>query len=174
MSLKTPEPFIDGREDLIDLHHFAWIKANRRRANGLYWFAIPGASGMDNAPRGGVERNGAAMCHVDLSFQQALSARIIARMADVAGDAELKRRMTAEADELDQLINSHMWHDRSGFYYDIFTSHPQQPPNVVNHKTVAGFWPLLSGTANHRQALALVDMLLDPKTFWRRDTSIEK
>jgi hypothetical protein len=33
---------------------YDWLKANRRREEiGLYWFEVPGASGMDNSPRGG-------------------------------------------------------------------------------------------------------------------------
>lgn len=47
--------------------YFDWVKRNRRRDNGLYWFELPGASGMDNSPRGGsFDRRGSDLCHVDL------------------------------------------------------------------------------------------------------------
>jgi len=58
-----------------------------------------------------------------------------------------------------------MWHDRTGFYYDIFTEHPGIVPNVLNHKTVAGFWPLLAEAASARQAGRLAEQLLNPETF---------
>lgn len=63
---------------------YNWIKANRRRPNGLYWFEDPGSSGMDNSPRGGYpgrDLKGCDMCYVDLASQQALSALYLAKIA---------------------------------------------------------------------------------------------
>ena len=70
---------------------FAWLKANRTRpCNGLYWFEDTGSSGMDNSPRSGYgakHLDGSDVCWVDLSCQQVLTARCLAKMAPLVGRA---------------------------------------------------------------------------------------
>lgn len=147
--------------------YFDWLKAHRRRKNGLYWFEIPGASGMDNAPRGGSLTDGSGMCHVDLSAQQALAARCLSAMAKFLGKPRLARRFDKEFHELKDLINTVLWHAKTGFYYDVFDD-LYRHKNFVNHKTVAGFWPMLAGVATHDQVDRLAEHLLNPAEFWRR------
>lgn len=148
------------------VRYYGWLQQHRRWDNGLYWFAIPGASGMDNSPRGGRNRDGSNLCWIDLSSQQALAAECLAKIAEVLDEPTLVERFRGEYDDLKRRINDWMWHDRTGFYYDIFTEHPGIVPNVLNHKTVAGFWPLLAGLASARQAQRLVEHLLNPSEFW--------
>ena len=146
--------------------YFDWLKVHRRRENGLYWFEIPGASGMDNAPRGGSIRNGSGMGHVDISAQQALAARCLAAMAAALGQSRRAQRFDAEFRDLKEKINAVLWHAKTGFYYDVFDD-VYRHKNFVNHKTVAGFWPMLAGVATHDQVDRLVEHLLNPQEFWR-------
>lgn len=147
---------------------FDWLKANRRREGiGLYWFEVPGSSGMDNAPRGGRYRDGSGMAHVDLSAQQALSAKCLAQMAAVLGRKQVAARFEAEFAEIGGHINAMMWSEKTGFYHDIFDDdYPHK--NIVNSKTIAGFWPLLAGIVSHDRADRLVEHLLNPAEFWRK------
>ena len=147
---------------------YDWLKANRRRDEiGLYWFEVPGASGMDNSPRGGHYRNGSGMAHVDLSAQQALSAGYLAQMATALGKKQLAARFETERTDLGEKINSIMWSEKTGFYHDIFND-DYRYKNIINSKTVAGFWPLLAGIATHGRADRLIEHLLNPAEFWRK------
>ncbi|MEI7437418.1 MAG: trehalase family glycosidase [bacterium] len=147
---------------------FDWLKANRRRKDvGLYWFEVPGSSGMDNAPRGGRYRDGSGMAHVDLSAQQALSARCLAQIATALGKKPLAARFEKEFAELGEIINTLMWSEKTGFYHDIFDD-DYRYKNIINSKTVAGFWPLLAGIATHGRADRLIEHLLNPAEFWRK------
>ncbi len=151
---------------------FDWIKANRRRKSGLYWFEDSGSTGMDNSPRSGYLAeylNGSDICHVDLSAQQALAAECLSAMAAHLGDAILADRFTAEHREIVSLLNQYHWDARSGFYYDVFNrDEPADRHNFVNHKTVAAFWPLLAGCCSPEQTESLLRHLLNPEEFWTR------
>jgi glycogen debranching enzyme len=151
---------------------FDWIKANRRRKSGLYWFEDSGSTGMDNSPRSGYfaeHLNGSDICHVDLAAQQALAAESIAVMADHLGDSVLAHRFRMEHAEIVALLNRFHWHAGTGFYYDVFNRDtPTDRHNVLNHKTVAGFWPLMAGCCNAGQVEALVRHLLNPAEFWTK------
>lgn len=149
---------------------FDWIKANRRRPTGLYWFEDSGSTGMDNSPRSGYFAeflNGSDVCHVDLAAQQALAAECIAELARHLGDAALAERFAVEHAEIVALLNRFHWNERTGFYYDVFSRDtPTDRHNFLNHKTVAAFWPLMAGCCRPEQVERLLAHLLDPAEFW--------
>lgn len=146
---------------------FFWLKTNRRRNNGLYWFEDTGSSGMDNSPRSGYAAynlHGSDVCFVDLSCQQVLSARCLAKIAAVLGKADEAAQFEAEADELAALIDNLMWSDRTGFYHDVFVS----TNNKLANKTIAAFWTILSGVAQGDHLKKLIAHLTNPATFGAR------
>ncbi len=151
---------------------FDWIKRNRRRTSGLYWFEDSGSTGMDNSPRSGYHAeylNGSDICHIDLIAQQAMAAEALAEMARTVGEDELAARMDAEREELILLLNRHHWSERGQFYYDLFhLTSPGAQHNFVNHETVAAFWPLLAGACSEAQVTTLLERLQDPEVFWTR------
>ncbi|HRJ72297.1 MAG TPA: trehalase family glycosidase [Terrimicrobiaceae bacterium] len=151
---------------------FDWIKANRRRESGLYWFEDSGSTGMDNAPRSGYfarHLDGSDICHVDLAAQQALAAECLAGMARHLGDEATAARFDREHAEITGLLNRFHWNAKTGFYYDVFNRDtPTDRHNVLNHKTVAGFWPLVAGCCDTAQAEALAAHLFDPRVFWTK------
>ena len=144
---------------------FAWLKANRTRpCNVLYWFEDTGSSGMDNSPRSGYgakHLDGSDVCWVDLSCQQVLTARCLAKMAPFVGRAAEAAKWTAEANELAARINRLMWSERTGFYHDVYS----ETNNKLAVKTAAAFWSLVSGVATPERAARLAAHLRDPKTF---------
>ena len=150
--------------------YYLWLKNNRRRAgSGLYFFESPGASGMDNSPRGGwpsFQNMGSDVSHIDLICQQLLSARHLADIARKLGSCK-EDFYLAEADELVKLINRYHWNGKTGFYYDLFErSIPESYRSLIGNKTAAAFWTLISGAASAEQADALEKHLLDPEEFF--------
>lgn len=152
---------------LVSNHH--WINQHRRRPSGLFWYEDSGSSGMDNAPRGGrpsAELNGGDLCHVDLIAQQAMNARYIGRIAEQLGRDEVVAWAEREHRDLSDLLEATHWSDRGQFYFDLFSQETlADRHNFVNHRTVAGFWPLLSHSASEEHAAALAAALADPEDF---------
>ena len=127
--------------------YFRWLKENRTRRNGLYWFEDTGSSGMDNSPRSGYwayDLKGSDVCFVDLCCQQVLAAKCLAKIASVLGKAGESAEWTREAGELAMKINRLMWCGKTGFYHDVFVD----TNNKLAVKTAAAFWSLVSGVAD--------------------------
>lgn len=154
------------------VRYYDWIKANRTRVSGLYWFEDSGSSGMDNSPRCGyVARDlaGSDICFIDLACQQALSALYLGKMADYLGQAGLVDRFAEEHQQLRQLINERHWSERFGIYFDLFgRDDKKMRHNYLNHKTLAAFWPIISEVASDYQVNRLMEHLLNPDEFWTR------
>lgn len=162
------------------VRYFDWLKANRRRGpihrpheekspdlqlrqGGLYWETCCGAAGCDNSPRAThLTWSGGEIAWVDYTCQQALAARCLARIAARAGDLRLAARFEGEHRAIARLVNRWMWCPKSAFYHDIYLD-----GNWLTVKTVAGFWPLLSGVATPERAALLAGHLLNPNEFWR-------
>lgn len=158
----------------ILVKYYNWIKKNRRRTEdgyykNLYYFESPGSSGMDNAPRGGTaDVNGSDIGHVDLISQQALSAKYLALIANHLDKKKEETLFKEEFNALSKTINEIHWHDRTEFYYDVF--HDAQSYlhcNWLNHKTIAGFWPMLAGVCSKTQVNGLIKHIVNPTEFWR-------
>lgn len=150
--------------------YYKWLKKNRMRDNGLYWFEDTGSSGMDNSPRSAFPSatlKGSDVCWIDLIAQQALSASKLAKIAGSLGQKNDEKFYLAEHKELCDLINRHHWCERHGFYYDVFEggNHPSRL-NFLNTKTAAAFWPILCGAADENKINRLVAHIMDPDEFW--------
>ena len=117
--------------------------------------------GMDNSPRGRTygERN---ILWIDTISQQALSALYIAKLANVAGNAEVEATYLEYYNELKTLINELYWDETDGFYYDINKNNPELKDKV---KTVASFWPMLAFVPSDDQANALLEHVNSPTSF---------
>ena len=126
-----------------------------------------GCSGMDNTPRGRVsvpspERpNNTDMLWIDAICQQALSARIIARLFALMGDSENEALWAEKFEEKKATVNELYWDAEDRFYYDIDCKDHRH----YKVKTVASFWPLIARIASREQADALVRHVFDPETF---------
>lgn len=164
---------------LVD--YYGWIKAHRRRENGLYW-TTPWASGMDDTPRLVSSGNAVPFNEVwgddgpvaelvcahldsswiDMSAQQAQNAYYIAKIAEVVGDVALQEQLEAEHAELRDLINAKMWDELDGFYYDL------SPADTFDKvKTPASFWPLIAAVSGPDQVKRIIDEhLTNPAEFW--------
>jgi glycogen debranching enzyme len=152
------------------VQYYQWLKNNRTRSNGLYWFEDTGSSGMDNSPRSGyysASLNGSDVCWIDLICQQMLSASCLAKIAQRLSKKSEEDFFISENKMLGELINRYHWSDGHGFYYDVFNrSNPEFRHNFLNTKTVAAFWTILCGAADETQINHLTAHLLNPAEFW--------
>lgn len=124
-----------------------------------------GRSGMDNTPRGRTgdrsekERpNNPDMLWIDAICQQALSARLLARMFALLGDGENEARWQEKFLEKKKTVNDLYWDAEDAFYYDI-DCNDRHFYKVV---TIASYWALTAGIATREQALAMAARLKDP------------
>ena len=161
-------------------HHYEWFESLKEKKSfagvfipnkllceqyGYKWEG--GCSGMDNTPRGRTcvpspERpNNPDMLWLDAICQQALSAKIVARLFTFVGDTKNAQRWTEKFEEKKRIVNKLYWDDEDAFYYDI----DSKTHAFYKVKTVASFWPLIAGIASEKQAAALISHVLNPETF---------
>ena len=136
------------------ISYYRWLVANRRNENGLYW-SSPLGCGMDNTPR-------YAASWIDFSAQQALNSLCIAYIADALGSDRTAEEFYGEHDALCRKINSLMWDEEQGYYWDLDTAN-----SFVCVKTIAPFWTLLAKVASPENADRLAEHLANPAEFWR-------
>ncbi|MBC8170077.1 MAG: glycoside hydrolase, partial [Anaerolineae bacterium] len=120
-------------------------------------------SGMDNqtrVPHSEYHHRGYAW--VDANMQQALNSQILLTIATEIGRDEFNAALRAEYDHLKALINSHLWDEATGFYYDAA---PDATLSMT--KSIGAYWGLLSDVIPVEQASRLIEHLGDPKSFNR-------
>lgn len=127
-----------------------------------------GRSGMDNTPRGRVGEhavdprpNNPEMLWLDAICQQALSAKMIAKMYALIDDTDSEAEWLARYNEKADIVNSLYWDDEDGFYYDI-------DRNTHKHykiMTPASFWTMTAGIASEQRAAKLAKHVSDPETL---------
>jgi Glycosyl hydrolase family 63 C-terminal domain len=141
-----------------------WTRKNRTWPDGSYWTTGLGC-GMDNMGRvpAGCDpaKEHAWMAWTDATFQAILSARILARMADILG---IKDEIEAaeEAEALSSWANRNLWDEKEGFYFDR-----NREGELLCVKSVAGYWALLAGLVPNDRIPRFVNHLSDPKSFNR-------
>ena len=161
--------------------HFAWLEDLREsyKPRGVHavtrWIACPdgykwegGRSGMDNTPRGKTEEkalkprpNNPRLLWIDAICQQALSARLLARLFALVGDEEGKAEWERVFEAKKETVNRLYWDEKDGFYYDIDCN----THDFYKVMTPASFWALTAGIANREQAARMAKWVTDPNTL---------
>ena len=133
--------------------YFTWLESTFRRENGLYEVPLS-ATKMDNSPR-------KVLCYpVDFNAQQALNALYLSELGDLLNDKEISFKYKRQYFTLKTRINSLMWNEEDGIYYDLDKNGQQ-----IRVKTIASFWPLLAEIPNEAKAEKLIAHLKNPETF---------
>ena len=133
--------------------YYQWIEQTFKSENGLY--AVPlAATMMENSPR---EEMSYA---VDFNSQMALAAFYMSELADIINDKERNYTYKKAYFSLKTKINSLMWDEREGFYYDLDSAEKR-----LKVKTIASFWPLIAEIPNEARGERLVEHLVDPHEF---------
>jgi neutral trehalase len=130
-----------------------WVDSVFKRSNGLYEVPLA-ATGMVNAPR---EQ---AAYPVDFNTMMAVNALYLSALADILNDKEASFQYKRQYFSLKTRLNTLMWDNDDGFYYDIDIHE-----NRLKVKTIAGYWPLLAEISNDDKAERIIDKLSDPAFF---------
>ena len=130
-----------------------WIERTFKQPNGLY--SVPFQfSTMFNSPRKG------AFYPVDFNCCMAINASYMSALGDILNDKDLSFKYKKMYFSLKTRINSLMWDNDTGFYYDL-----DKDEKRLTQKTIAGFWPLLAELPNADRADVLIEHLSNPDTF---------
>lgn len=130
-----------------------WMEDNFKCENGLYKAPYQ-ASGMINSPREGT------VYPIDFNTALATHALYMSALGDILNDKDLSFQYKRMYFSLKTRINSLMWDEDTGFYYDL-----DENSEKLKRKTIAGFWPLLAEIPNEDKATALISHLSNPETF---------
>lgn len=145
------------------LAYHNWMRQNRTWRDGTY-FSTGWGCGMDNIPRQQAgyspEFSHGHMVWVDTCMQELLSCNILIAMANELGETDTLDELTAERDNLHDVINQKLWDEKTGFYYDLRRNGKH---NGVRH--IGAFWALISECAPQERAKRLIAYLQDEKEF---------
>jgi glycogen debranching enzyme len=147
------------------LAYYQWFRDNRSWPDGTYWSSGWGC-GMDNQPRLQPGYNEAwshgFMSWIDISCQQVFAGNILMEMAKVLGRSADVKDIEAEVTVLSAFINSKMWDDKEGFYFDRY-----RDGTLSKVKSVASYWALLAGIVPQTSKKTFIDHLENTKEFAR-------
>ena len=130
-----------------------WLDTVAKQPNGLYRVPLA-ATETGNAPREGTAYP------VDFNACMAVNALYISALADILNDKEVSFQYKRRYFSLKTRINSLMWDNEDGFYYDI-----GEDEQRIKVKTLAGYWPLLAEIPNDEKAERIIEKLQDPRFF---------
>lgn len=144
---------------------YQYYKAFRyhvRHANGMY---VTDWASMDNSPRNQYLGFG-----IDPTCEMVLFANNLLDMLEVLKEKgyqvkeeeKRKEELVRDREETIGVIQTYMWNERDGFFYDVTPEGKQ-----TGMKTAAAFWALISGVATKEQQERLAEWLEDEKTFNR-------
>ncbi len=140
-----------------------WMAEHRTWCDGTY-FSTGWGCGMDNIPR--LQKGYSTtfshghMVWVDTCMQELLACNLLIDMAKELGRTEFISELTAERDNLEQIINQKLWNENSGFYYDLWKNGQH---NMVRH--IGAYWALISQCATPDRAERMIALLTDENEF---------
>ena len=142
-----------------------WLDTHRRLDDGLYAWAHPYESGVENAPRfsntdESVLRNTAAIAAVDFSSYVVLQLEALAALAARNRRDEAAAGFDARAAALRQRIDARLWDERDGLYYDRDAA-----GSPVRVATIASLMPLWAGVPDAGRARGLVRRIMAADGF---------
>jgi hypothetical protein len=150
---------------LVGFHR--WMRFYRTWPDRTYWSSGWGC-GMDNQPRMLPWPEGNTCFHhgflswIDATAQALLSARLLARMADILKRPEVATDMRREADLLATVVHRTLWNERLHAYVDRLRDGTKS--DMVG---VGGFWMLLDEQLPAERLAGMVALLKDPAHFKR-------
>jgi putative isomerase len=131
--------------------------------NGLPVWESSDASGMDNQKSRSGELHSYQTEGVDLACELHREMRAMAVIAGKLGKGNDQKNWELRSDKLAEAINSVLWDEKEGFYYD----RNERTGERIRVKSVAGFFPLWAGVASPDQAGRLIrEHLTNSREFW--------
>ena len=121
-------------------------------------FCRCGESGLDNTPR--FDEVDEMDC-IDFASFIANDMRCLSEIAEIIGKTEESKIWKEKFETIKEKINTILWDDEDGFYYDRKLSDGQ----FHKVKSVASFVPLFAGICDNEKAEKLVEHLNNPHEF---------
>ncbi len=132
---------------------FAWIEENFKQENGLY--SVPVESTVTPTPQ-----RKKVTYPVDFNAQMAINASYLSLIGDLLNDKEISFRYKRAYFTIKTRMNSLMWNEDAGFYYDLDKKEQQ-----VEVKTLASYWALLAEIPSTERAKSFIEHLKDDTVF---------
>jgi hypothetical protein len=98
---------------------------------------------------------------LDLNCLYALDAYCLSQMANILNIPEDYASYLDQYEHMKELINSKLWNEREGFYFDRHWD-----GRFSTRKAASNFYPLLARIPDQKRALLMIKHLLNPKEFW--------
>jgi hypothetical protein len=163
-----PERFgawVDALYEPLRAYHY-WLFAHRQLPNGLFAWAHPYESGVENAPRFSSrdERrldDTRRLAAPDFCAYMVLKCDALAAMARQIGRDEEAAAHEREAAALRAAVNLYLWDDAEGLYFD----RDLQSGKFVRSRTIASLLPLWAGIPDLRRAHRMREHILEPTAF---------
>lgn len=133
--------------------YYDWLESEFMDESGLYTVPLE-ATTMINSPRTDM------YYPIDFNSQQAVNSLYMSALGDILNDKDMSFRYKRKYFALKTRINSLMWNEEAGIYFDLKKNKEQ-----VKVKTIASFWPLLAEIPNEEKLEKLIDHLKNPETF---------
>ena len=149
---------------LRDYHY--WLYEHRQLQSGLFAWAHPYESGVENAPRFGSrdERrliDTTKLAAPDFCAYMVLSGEALCVLAQCVGKKHEAIAHQREAQILKELTNRYLWEETEGLYFD----RDAQSGEFVKSRTIASLLPLWAGIPNPQQVERLCQHIFDPAAF---------
>ena len=133
--------------------YMAWLDENFRKENGLYSAPVS-ASTMTDSPRKNV------YYPIDFNACMAVNASYMSALGDILNDKEISFQYRKLYFSIKTKINSLMWDEDTGFYYDL-----DENENKIKVKSIASYLTMLAEIPNADKADILVEHLINPGEF---------
>jgi len=143
-----------------------WLYVHRRLPNGLFAWAHPYESGVENAPRFSsrderrfidTRRLGAP----DFCAYVVLQSEALATIGRCLGREDDAIKYQLQAEELRVAVNDQLWDHKEGLYFDRHADSGE----FVRSRTIASLLPLWAGIPNGERAERLRSHIVDPEAF---------
>jgi hypothetical protein len=149
----------------LKLYH-QWLMNERQHKDGLFFWAHPYESGIDNSPRFSTRSENkfedtTKMAAVDLSSYMALSMESLSFIAAELGQLQDKKEFSAQYTKLRNLINEKLWDSTRGMYFDwSYTTE-----SFIHIETISNLTPMVAGIPDRVQAKKMMDKIIDPNYY---------
>ncbi|MCK4360153.1 MAG: hypothetical protein KAV70_00290 [Bacteroidales bacterium] len=107
----------------------------------------------------------------DINAMLVSEAKALSEMARELGYKNESEIWKEKANKRTELINSILWDNETGFYYNVDKNDQNftfKNNNDLKIKEIIGFLPLWAGVASEEQADELVKCMTNPEEFWRK------
>ncbi len=153
-----------------------WLWRARRLENGLFFWAHPYESGMDNSPRfsnrdESIFAKTKAISAIDLSSYIVIDAQSMSKLAlailNQTSSEEERATLTADVKtfeaqsaEVTELVRRELWDESSGYFFDR-----DEEGKFIRVESIASFFPLLAGIPTEHQWQIMRSHLINEEEF---------